>query len=102
MCVINVHTNMTSTTKLQFLSSAENEGWVDCISGTIITESLVRRIHTVNEMGMESQRLMIEKGHLCQLLYFPAAVPNEIWYIFSALSSLVSYVNIKIVIHKGS
>lgn len=65
---------MTSTKKHQLLSSAENEGWVDCISGTIITERLVRRIHAVNEMGMESQRLMIEKGHLCQLLYFPAAI----------------------------
>lgn len=47
---------------------------VDCISGTIIIERLVRSIHAVDEMGMESQKLMIEKGHLCQLLRFPAGI----------------------------
>lgn len=47
---------------------------MDCISGTIITERLVRSIHAVDEMGMESQRLMIEKGHLYQLLHFPAGI----------------------------
>lgn len=47
---------------------------VDCISGTIITERLVRSIHAVDEIGTESQRLMIEKGHLCQPLPFPAGI----------------------------
>ena len=47
---------------------------VDCISGTIIIERLVRSIHAVDEMGMESQKQKIEKGHLCQLLRFPAGI----------------------------
>lgn len=47
---------------------------MDCISGTIITERLVRSTHAVDEMGMESERLMIEKGHLCQLLHFRADI----------------------------
>lgn len=47
---------------------------MDCISGTIIAERLARSIHAVDEMGMESQGLMIEKGHLSQLLHLPAGI----------------------------
>lgn len=72
---------------------------MDCISGTIIAESLVRSIHAADEMGTESQGLMIEKGHLCQLLHLPAGTglfsKRKIWCIFSALSSLALYVNNK-------
>lgn len=96
--VINVHTNMTSIKKRPFLSSAEDER----CSGLYFWYYYYRKTckkHTCcgwNRYGIIEAN--DRKRPLMSTATFPCwyrIVPNEIQCIFSALSSLVLYVNNK-------
>lgn len=96
--VINAHTNMSSIKKCLFLSSVENEHYSGLYFWYYYYRETCKK-HTCcgwNRYGITEAN--DRKRPLMSAAAFPCwyrIVPNKIWCIFSALSSLVLYVNNK-------
>lgn len=95
---ISVHTNMTSIKKRQFLSSAEKEHCSGLYFWYYYYRETCKKHTCCGWNGYGITEANDRKRPLMSTATFPCwyrIVPNEIRCIFSALSSLVLYVNNK-------